>query len=558
NDEPATELLKQIKMEKALLVQSGEIKKQLGLPEVSVDEQFFKSPESWVWTRFGEVADFSAGRTPSRHDLSFWNTGEYAWISIADMKDGETIFKTKETISEKAKTQVFSSDPVGAGTIIMSFKLTIGKIARLGIPAFHNEAIISIRPHLSALDEYLFMVLPQFSREGNTKDAIKGATLNRESITNILLPLPPLAEQHRIVAKVDELMVLCDQLQAAQTEREQSRDRLVAASLNKLNQSEQSRRPGRDCRDPDFRDESNTKPTTPATIQAKQPAKIAEAPPGYLPVNWLPAIPRHSLTGAGSAGTTGFDNVYFVLENLPRLTTRPAHIKQLRQTILNLAVRGKLVPQDPNEESADKHLESLRNEKIELIRQGLIRKPRRNEERFEPKTDVSMPIGWGSGCVADFGAAVENAIVDGPFGSNLKISDYDPDGTFPVITISNINEGFELSSLRKVNEKKFTELKRSAVHANDLLVAKIGSSYGKVGIYPPYMPTGIIPANLLKITPNPKMSWQFLIIVLKSPDFKNELENIVQFTAQPAFGVSKFKLLPIFPNNTASSPKSMN
>ena len=105
----------------------------------------------------------------------------------------------------------------------MSFKLTIGKIARLGVPAFHNEAIISIRPHLAELDAYLFKVLPQFARQGDTKGAIKGATLNRDSISNILIPLPPLAEQHRIVAKVDELMALCDRLEAARAERRAAR-----------------------------------------------------------------------------------------------------------------------------------------------------------------------------------------------------------------------------------------------------------------------------------------------------------------------------------------------
>jgi type I restriction enzyme, S subunit len=136
-------------------------------------------------------------------------------------------------------------------------------------------------------------------------------------------------------------------------------------------------------------------------------------------------------------------------------------------------------------------------------------------------------------------------VVDGPFGSSLRLSDYDPQGTYPVITISNINEGFDLPSLRKISEKKYQELKRSSVRANDILVAKIGSSYGKVGLYPANMPIGIIPANLLKITPNALIDWRYLVIALRSSDFKAEIEKIVQVTAQPAFGLSKFKLLPI-------------
>ena len=109
------------------------------------------------------------------------------------------------------------------------------------------------------------------------------------------LPPPPLAEQHRIVAKVDELMALCDRLEAARAEREATRDRLATASLARLN-----------APDPD------------------------------------PAMFQH--------------DVAFALNNLAPLTTRPDQIKALRQTILNLAVRGKLVPQDPNDEPASELL----------------------------------------------------------------------------------------------------------------------------------------------------------------------------------------------------------
>ena len=116
--------------------------------------------------------------------------------------------------------------------MIMSFKLTIGKIARLGIPAYHNEAIISIRPYVLELDPYLFKILPFFARQGDTKGAIKGATLNRESISNISIPLPSLAEQQRIVTKVDELMALCDRLEASLVAGNDTKQRLLDALLH--------------------------------------------------------------------------------------------------------------------------------------------------------------------------------------------------------------------------------------------------------------------------------------------------------------------------------------
>lgn len=201
-------------------------------------------PPTWVWVRFSQVADFAAGRTPSRHEAAYWNTGDFAWASIADMVDGGTLLTTKETISQRAKRDVFKADPVPAGTILMSFKLTIGKIVRLGVPAFHNEAIVAIRPRRPELDPYLFKVLPDLARQGRTKDAIKGATLNRDSISNILVPLPPIAEQLRIVSKIEELAALLDRLEVALHRASSTRVHLLESVLAEAMQPEiQSRHP---------------------------------------------------------------------------------------------------------------------------------------------------------------------------------------------------------------------------------------------------------------------------------------------------------------------------
>ena len=230
NDEPASELLRRIATEKTRLVKAGEIRKPKNFPEIG--EPPNELPCSWCWVCFAHIAEFSAGKTPARNELDYWNTGDYPWVSIADMDDGSTLIETKETVSKFASQEVFRSLPSEVGTIIMSFKLTIGKIARLGVAAYHNEAIISIYPYEKELSEYLFKVLPEFARRGDTKGAIKGATLNRETISNILLPLPPLAEQHRIVAKVDEVMALCDRLEASLAMGDDTRCRLLDALLH--------------------------------------------------------------------------------------------------------------------------------------------------------------------------------------------------------------------------------------------------------------------------------------------------------------------------------------
>ena len=339
NDEPASELLKRIATKKARLVKTRKTKSRDVLNGVNSDEFPFGIPAAWCWVRFGNIADYSAGRTPSRNEPSFWNSGDRAWVSIADMKDGETLTSTKETVTKKAARQIFGAEPEQVGTIIMSFKLTIGKIARLGIPAYHNEAIISIRPYVSDLDSHLFKVLPIFARQGNTKGAIKGATLNRKSISNILIPLPPLAEQHRIVAKVDELMALCERLEAARAEREATRDRLATASLARLN---------------------------------------APAPDP----------------------TVFQGHAAFAFENLVPLTTRLDQIKALRQTILNLAVRGKLAEQDPNNEPAEELLRRMDAARLEMLEAGY---PNPSEAQTQlkklskqtvPDYVGNLPTGW--------------------------------------------------------------------------------------------------------------------------------------------------------------------
>ena len=230
-DEPASELYQESLARRAATENSHRIRGVSLRSEATESNGPFEIPSTWRWVRLVEIAEFSAGRTPSRTDASLWNNGEHAWVSISDMVDGQILQGTKETISKRARDTVFRREPDPPGTIIMSFKLTIGKISRLGIYAFHNEAIVSIKPYVSALDAYLFQVLPMFARQGNTKQAIKGATLNRHSIANILIPLPPLSEQQRIVAKVAELMDLCNKLETTLEEREKSRCRLLSTLL---------------------------------------------------------------------------------------------------------------------------------------------------------------------------------------------------------------------------------------------------------------------------------------------------------------------------------------
>lgn len=214
-DDPAINLLKRIKTEKVRLIQEGQIsidRKHTPSP-IEEDDILYDLPDSWCWVRFADIVSFNTGKTPERHNSAYWSNGEYTWVSIADMiSDGITI-ETKEKISRAALAECFSDKLSPAGTLLMSFKLTIGRVTVLGKDAVHNEAIISIFPFIDEkpLKDYLQKILPLVANGGDTKNAIKGKTLNATSISNLMIPLPPLAEQERIVAKINELMPLVDE-----------------------------------------------------------------------------------------------------------------------------------------------------------------------------------------------------------------------------------------------------------------------------------------------------------------------------------------------------------
>ncbi len=216
NDEPASVLLAKIRQEKAQLVRVGKLKKKdLIETPVEEDETPFSIPNSWKWIRFGDLVSTSTGKTPARGDNRYWGNNDYPWVSISDMKQGEVVYRTKEFVSTKAANECFHNEISKSGTLIMSFKLTVGRTSILGVDAYHNEAIISIKPYADGDNytrDYLSYILPVVTTWGDSKDAIKGKTLNAKSIYNLLIPLPPQAEQHRIVEKLEQLLGKIEQM----------------------------------------------------------------------------------------------------------------------------------------------------------------------------------------------------------------------------------------------------------------------------------------------------------------------------------------------------------
>lgn len=166
-----------------------------GFKHIVVDEL----PVGWQPKHFSELANFRMGKTPPRNHDEFWNKGVYPWVSIADMEPFGTVTNTKEKVSEKAHEQVFRRALVPLGSLLMSFKLTIGRVAKLGVPAYHNEAIISFLPDAKEVDsDFLFYHLAQINYRDYQDTAVKGQTLNKGKLEQLEIALPPLTEQRKI------------------------------------------------------------------------------------------------------------------------------------------------------------------------------------------------------------------------------------------------------------------------------------------------------------------------------------------------------------------------
>ena len=376
SDEPASELLKRILTEKARLVKAGEIKKIRVLDELTEDEKIFDMPKGWGWVRLGNIATYmQRGRSPqyaTGTNVVVVSQKCVQWhgldLSVAKEIDAASLQDYEEYRFLRDEDLLWNSTGTG----------TIGRVVRVTCPPEKlvcDSHVTLIRcPHV--VSEYIRIWLRSDHVYGVIEDRAAGSTKQVELTSGLALgwqvPLPPLAEQHRIVAKVDELMTLCDRLEAARMEREATRDRMATASLARLNMP-----------DPD-----------PATFQ---------------------------------------NHATFALNNLTPLTTRPDQIKALRQTILNLAVRGKLVPQNPNDEPASELLGRIEKEKKSLIRSGMIMGSKRSSPTIIDDLDFDLKAGW----VPTKFWQILVELQTGPFGSTLHQSDYEKGGT-PVVNPASI------------------------------------------------------------------------------------------------------------------------
>lgn len=167
---------------------------------------------SWPLVKLEDLVEINIGRTPSRNNPQYWGEG-VPWLSIRDMNQGKNFASTAEQITslaiEETKCKVAKK-----GTVLFSFKLSIGKVGFAGLDMFHNEAIAAmpIKEGVKLCEEYLYFALLQLDSTKGTDRAVMGATLNKKKMAELKIPLPPLETQKQIAAvleKADQLRKDC-------------------------------------------------------------------------------------------------------------------------------------------------------------------------------------------------------------------------------------------------------------------------------------------------------------------------------------------------------------
>ena len=411
DDEPASELLKRIALEKARLIETGEVKKNKSKP-TKVIEKNHELPKSWEWVTLGDVFIYDAGikREPETLDTDMW------LLELKDIeKDTGRLLARAQTSERKSKS---TKSEFRVGDILYGkLRPYLNKVLVADRPGYSTTEIVALRPYLSQCSEYYALALrrPDFVIYVNRLgQGTKMPRLRTQDAIAAPFPLPPLEEQHRIVTKVNKLMSLCDQLEEKQLGREAKRNLLTTVSLNRLN---------------------------------------------------IPNLDK-----------TAFRNdVNFALDNFTSLTARPRQIKELLQTIFNLAVRGKLVEQDPADELASELLKQILREKACLVKAKKIKK-----SKVAPITseDVpfSVPVSWIWTRLGEIG----------DWGSGSTPARSNPDlygGGVTWIKSGELNDNINLMD----SEETVTELavKKGSFRVNqpgDVLIAMYGATIGKLAI----------------------------------------------------------------------------
>ncbi len=332
NDQPASELLKEIAAEKARLIKEGKLKPQKPLPPIDLKEIPYQLPKGWEWVRLQNAFDVRDGT----HDTPKYTVSGFPLITSKNLYTGRLSFEDVKFISEHDHNRIKERSRVDLGDILFAM---IGSIGNPVIVECEHEFSIKnvalFKFYKANTPERLFLHNFLLSSQTAMKAISSGAVQSFVSlnfIRNYLFPLPPLAEQKRIVARVELLMARCDELEKLRAARDEKRLETHAAALNAL---------------------------------------FAAADSGDFSTAWK-FISRN------------FDELYTVKEN----------VAELRKAILQLAVMGRLVPQDPNDQPASELLKEIAAGKARLIKKGKLKLSHSQPPIKPEEIPYKVPPNW--------------------------------------------------------------------------------------------------------------------------------------------------------------------
>ncbi|EGC4434122.1 restriction endonuclease subunit S [Salmonella enterica] len=479
NDEPASELLKRIAAEKTELVKQGKIKKQKPLPEISEEEKPFELPVGWEWVTFSHLGHFFGGKTPSKMKDEYWG-GTIPWVTPKDMKTN-LIVDSEDKVTPLAIEDGLTK--VSPGSILFVARSGILRrifpVAITSIECTVNQDLKVLSPFLSEISYYIRLMMNGFERyivENLTKTGTTVESLLFDDFISHPFMIPPFAEQNRILSTVKKLMSLCDQLEQHSLTSLDAHQQLVETLLTTLTDSQN-----------------------------------ADA----LAENWA-RISEH------------FDTLF----------TTEASIDALKQTILQLAVMGKLVPQDPNDEPASELLKRIAQEKAQLVKDGKIKKQKPLPPISDKEKPFEVPEGWEwckFGLISEF--------INGDRGSNYpNKNEYVVHG-IPWINTGHIEKNGTLSitDMNFITEKKFNELRSGKIQSGDLVYCLRGATFGKTAFVKPYE-SGAIASSLMIIRPFIREMGEYIYNYLISPFGRSQIFRFDNGSAQPNLSANSVML----------------
>ncbi len=331
-DQPARVLLKEIEAEKRRLVKAKKIKVPKPLSEIKPEEVPYELPKGWAWVRLNQAFDVRDGT----HDTPKYVDIGYPLITSKNLYTGQLSFEYVKYISEEDHLKINERSKVDNGDILFAMIGSIGNpvIVECDVDfSIKNVALFKFYNTGKPINRYLHYFL--LSAQENMKATSSGAVQSFVSLgflRNYLFPLPPLPEQVRIVTKIDQLMALCDALEKLRDEHKQKHLAVHTAAL----------------------------------------AHLLEAQDHEAFINAWQFIPQH------------FSELYSVKEN----------VTELRKAILQLAVTGKLVAQNPKDQPASELLKKIKAEKHRLVKKGKVKKPKPLPPINPEEMTYELPQGW--------------------------------------------------------------------------------------------------------------------------------------------------------------------